>query len=81
MELTQLGAQSYPAEGTPRALFVFAHGAGAGQHHPFMAGVSKALAGRGIEVCVDLASRLGLHVFDCLNMGSSFLDAVLNPPA
>ncbi|HET9010966.1 MAG TPA: glutaminase A [Gemmatimonadaceae bacterium] len=34
---------------------------------------------RGIEVCVDLASRLGLHVFDCLNMGSSFLDAVLNP--
>ena len=25
------------------------------------------------------ASRLGLHVFDCLNMGSSFLDAVLNP--
>ena len=34
---------------------------------------------RGIEVCVDLASRLGLHVFDVLNMGSSFLDAVLNP--
>ena len=34
---------------------------------------------RGIEVCVDLAGRLGLHVFDCLNMGSSFLDAVLNP--
>jgi glutaminase len=36
---------------------------------------------RGTEVCVDLASRLGLHVFDCLNMGSSFLDAVLNPSA
>jgi glutaminase len=36
---------------------------------------------RGIEVCVDLASRLGLHVFDVLNMGSSFLDAVLNPPS
>jgi len=50
MELTQLGAQSYPAEGTPRALFVFAHGASAGQHHPFMAGVSKALAGRRIDV-------------------------------
>ena len=32
---------------------------------------------RGIEVCVDLASRLGLHVFDCLNVGSSFLDVVL----
>jgi glutaminase len=30
---------------------------------------------RGIEVCVDLASRLGLHVFDCLNVGSSFLSA------
>jgi glutaminase len=34
---------------------------------------------RGIEVCVELASRLGLHVFDCLNVGSSFLGGVLNP--
>jgi predicted alpha/beta-hydrolase family hydrolase len=50
MELTQLGAQTYPAEGTPRAVFVFAHGAGAGQHHPFMAGVSRGLAARGIDV-------------------------------
>ena len=50
MELTQLGATPYAAAGTPRALFVFAHGAGAGQHHPFMAGVSKALAARGIDV-------------------------------
>ena len=50
MELTQLGAQTYPAEGTPSALFVFAHGAGAGQHHPFMAGVSRGLAARGIDV-------------------------------
>jgi predicted alpha/beta-hydrolase family hydrolase len=50
MELTQLGAQTYHAEGTPRALFVFAHGAGAGQHHPFMAGVSRGLAARGIDV-------------------------------
>jgi glutaminase len=32
---------------------------------------------RGTEVCVELASRLGLHVFDCLNAGSSFLDAIL----
>jgi len=31
---------------------------------------------RGIEVCVDLAARLGLHVFDCLNVGSSFLSSV-----
>jgi glutaminase len=30
---------------------------------------------RGIEVCTDMASRLGLHVFDCLNVGSSFLSA------
>lgn len=50
MELTQLGAQTYPAEGAPRAVFVFAHGAGAGQHHPFMAGVSRGLAARGIDV-------------------------------
>jgi len=32
---------------------------------------------RGTEVCADMASRLGLHVFDCLNVGSSFLDAML----
>ena len=50
MELTQLGAQTYPAEGAPRAVFVFAHGAGAGQHHPFMAGVSRGLAARGVDV-------------------------------
>jgi glutaminase len=34
---------------------------------------------RGVEVCADLASRLGLHVFDCLNVGSSFLSGLLTP--
>jgi len=32
---------------------------------------------RGIEVCVEMASRFGLHAFDCLNVGSSFLSTVL----
>ena len=32
---------------------------------------------RGIEACTELASRLGLHVFDCLNIGSGFLDTIL----
>ena len=32
---------------------------------------------RGVEVCSELAMRLGLHVFDCLNVGSSFLETVL----
>ena len=32
------------------ALLVLAHGAGAGQRHPFMLGVSKALAARGVDV-------------------------------
>jgi glutaminase len=32
---------------------------------------------RGIEVSVELASRLGLHAFDCLNVGSSFLSGIL----
>jgi glutaminase len=32
---------------------------------------------RGIEVCVELADELGLHAFDCMNYGSSFLKAVL----
>jgi glutaminase len=32
---------------------------------------------RGIEVCVELAARFGLHTFDCLNAGSSFLELML----
>jgi glutaminase len=32
---------------------------------------------RGIETCVELASELGLHAFDCVNVGSNFLTAVL----
>lgn len=32
---------------------------------------------RGTEVCVELSSRLALHVFDCMNVGSSFLNAIL----
>jgi glutaminase len=32
---------------------------------------------RGIHVCVGLADRLGLHAFDCVNVGSSFLESVL----
>jgi glutaminase len=32
---------------------------------------------RGIEVCTELAARLGLHVFDCLNVGSGFLNTLL----
>jgi glutaminase len=35
---------------------------------------------RGIEVCSDLAGRFGLHAFDCLNAGSSFLDVVMEAP-
>jgi predicted alpha/beta-hydrolase family hydrolase len=29
---------------------LLAHGAGAGQHHPFMTGIAKAIAGRGVDV-------------------------------
>ena len=32
---------------------------------------------RGIEVCAQLAASFGLHAFDCLNMGSSFLETLL----
>lgn len=32
---------------------------------------------RGIDVCVDLANELGLHAFDCMNEGSSYLKALL----
>lgn len=41
----------YPAAGSPMgALFVFAHGAGAGERHPFMTGYAAALAAAGIDV-------------------------------
>jgi glutaminase len=32
---------------------------------------------RGIEACASLASRFGLHAFDCLNFGSNFLRVML----
>ena len=32
---------------------------------------------RGIEVCAELAARFGLHAFDCLNVGSGFLQVIL----
>ena len=40
----------YAASGEAAALFVFAHGAGAGQRHPFMVAIARRLAGRGIDV-------------------------------
>lgn len=41
---------AYPAASPLGVLFVFAHGAGAGQHHPFMTGYARALADRGADV-------------------------------
>ena len=37
-------------EGKPRAALVLAHGAGAGMEHPFMTGVARRLADRGVAV-------------------------------
>ena len=43
-------ATHYPAEKSRKVLFVLAHGAGAGQNHPFMVATAKGLAARGIDV-------------------------------
>ena len=43
-------ATHYPAEKPRKVLFVLAHGAGAGQKHPFMVATAKGLAARGIDV-------------------------------
>lgn len=48
--MTNLSVTRYPAAQPRGALFVFAHGAGAGQRHPFMVAVARGLAGRGIDV-------------------------------
>jgi uncharacterized protein len=50
MELTSVGAVGYMAQGTPEALLVLAHGAGAGQQHPFMTTMASGFAARGIDV-------------------------------
>jgi predicted alpha/beta-hydrolase family hydrolase len=50
MELTDLGAIGYQVKGAPDALLVLAHGAGAGQQHPFMTTAAKGFASRGIDV-------------------------------
>jgi len=50
MELTTVGAVGYKAQGTPLALLVLAHGAGAGQQHPFMTAVAKGFAARRVDV-------------------------------
>jgi uncharacterized protein len=49
---TTVAAALYPAEGERAldALFVFAHGAGAGHFHPFMANYASGLAARGLNV-------------------------------
>jgi predicted alpha/beta-hydrolase family hydrolase len=49
---TTVAAALYPAEGDRPldALFVFAHGAGAGHFHPFMTNYASGLAARGITV-------------------------------
>jgi predicted alpha/beta-hydrolase family hydrolase len=55
-DLGRLGAIAYAAGdpaaagGTPRALLVLAHGAGAGQQHPFMVATARGLATRGLDV-------------------------------
>ena len=50
MDLTSLGAVGYRADGNPDALLVLAHGAGAGQQHPFMTTAATGFAARGIDV-------------------------------
>jgi predicted alpha/beta-hydrolase family hydrolase len=54
-DLKALGAIAYPADpataaGASRALLVLAHGAGAGQTHPFMVATARGLSARGLDV-------------------------------
>lgn len=50
MTLEELGAVTYPAEKAQTPVLVLAHGAGAGQRHPFMVAVASGLADRGVPV-------------------------------
>lgn len=48
--LADLGATTYPVDGGAAAILVLAHGAGAGQKHPFMVATARGLAARRIAV-------------------------------
>jgi len=50
MDLLSIGAIGYPAQHSGGALLVLAHGAGAGQQHPFMVAVARGLSARGVSV-------------------------------
>ena len=50
MDLTGVGAVGYPSEGAADALLVLAHGAGAGQRHPFMVALAHGFSRRGTDV-------------------------------
>src|SRR5689334_19835415 len=50
MGLTEIGAIEYTAGANASALLVLAHGAGAGQRHPFMVAVAQQLSSKRISV-------------------------------
>jgi uncharacterized protein len=50
MDLKRIGAIGYAAVAHPNALLVLAHGAGAGQQHPFMASMARLLSAKGVSV-------------------------------
>lgn len=77
--LDTLGAIAYPAEGGADAMLVLAHGAGAGQRHPFMVAAAHGLAARKISVVTfDFPyMRARRHVPDKAPvLESAFRDAV-----
>jgi predicted alpha/beta-hydrolase family hydrolase len=48
--MTGMSITTYPADRDPVALLVLAHGAGAGQKHPFMVSTARELAARAVDV-------------------------------
>ena len=50
MDPPPAGTTGYAADGSATALLVLAHGAGAGQGHPFMVTTARGLAARGLDV-------------------------------
>jgi glutaminase len=48
---------------------------GIGTYSPLLDAHGNSL--RGIQVCIELATRLGLHAFNFTNVGSAFLDVIL----